>query len=113
MRSENEKTRKVRAHVTISGWVQGVLFRSSTREQARRLGVTGWVRNLYDGSVEGLFEGDEQAVSQLIRWCHHGPPGAQVRDVEVEWDEYAGKFDTFSIAYSGGWSSRGKDEDLL
>ena len=65
MRSANEKGRHVRAHVTISGWVQGVLFRSSTRDQARRLGVTGWVRNLYDGTVEGLFEGDEAAVSRL------------------------------------------------
>jgi acylphosphatase len=113
MRSENEKKRNVRAHVTISGWVQGVLFRSSTREQARRLGVAGWVRNLYDGSVEGLFEGDEQAVSQLIRWCHHGPPGAQVQDVEVEWGEYSGKFDTFSITYSAGSPSGDGTEELF
>ena len=113
MHSANGKGRNVRAHVQISGWVQGVLFRASTRDQARRLGVTGWVRNLYDGSVEGLFEGDEDAVSQLVTWCHHGPPGAHVRDVEVEWGEYSGKFDTFSIAYRAGPLLRGENDELF
>ncbi|MCK5558353.1 MAG: acylphosphatase [Candidatus Hydrogenedentes bacterium] len=102
MRDANEKVRKVRANVKISGIVQGVLFRAYTCENAVRLGVTGWVRNLYDGRVEGLFEGDQEAVSQLISWCHKGPPGARVTDVEVEWGEYSREFDTFLVARSAG-----------
>lgn len=113
MRGANEKTRRVRAHVSISGWVQGIFFRSSTRDKAASLRVTGWVRNLYDGTVEGLFEGDENAVSQLIAWCHRGPPGARVDNVEVEWGEYSGEFDTFFIARSGGSSLRGQDDGLF
>ena len=113
MRSANGKARNVRAHVRISGWVQGVFFRSSARDEARCLGVTGWVRNLYDGTVEGLFEGDEGSVSRLVTWCHHGPPGAHVRDVQVEWSEYSGKFDTFSIAYSAGSFLRGENNELF
>jgi acylphosphatase len=96
---KGKKARNVRAHVTVSGMVQGVFFRASTRDKARRLGVTGWVRNLYDGRVECLVEGDEDAVSQLISWCRHGPPGAHVTDVEIEWGEYSGTFDTFFITH--------------
>jgi len=113
MRGTDEKTRKVRAHVSISGWVQGVFFRSSTRDKARSLGVTGWVRNRYDGTVEVLMEGDADAVSRLIAWCHHGPPGARVADVDVEWDEYSGKFDTFFIAHSTGSSLRSGNDALF
>lgn len=113
MRGTDEKTRRVRAHVSISGWVQGVFFRSSTRDKARSLDVTGWVRNLYDGTVEVLIEGDADAVSRLIAWCHHGPPGARVAEVEVEWGEYSGKFDTFFIARSAGWSSHGGNDELF
>jgi acylphosphatase len=108
----NEEGRKVRARVRISGWVQGVFFRSSTRDKARSLDVTGWVRNLYDGAVEGLFEGDENAVSRLITWCHHGPPGARVKDVQVEWGEYSGEFDTFFIALSAGSFAHGEEDGL-
>jgi len=113
MRGADEKTRRVRAHVKISGWVQGVFFRSATRDKARSLGVTGWVRNLYDGTVEGLFEGNEGAVSRLIAWCHHGPPGARVQDVEVDWGDYSGKFDSFLIARSAGWPSHGGNDELF
>ena len=104
MREPNGKARKVRANVKVSGIVQGVFFRAYTREKAVRLGVTGWVRNLYDGRVEGLFEGGEQAVSQLVTWCRKGPPGARVIDVEVEWGEYSGEFDTFFVERSAGTS---------
>jgi acylphosphatase len=99
----SDEARKVRANVTISGRVQGVFFRAYAREKAVQLGITGWVRNLYDGTVEGLFEGDKQAVSQLINWCRKGPPGARVQYVEVQWDEYTGEFDGFSVARSSGW----------
>jgi acylphosphatase len=88
-----------RAHVFIKGLVQGVFFRSSTRSEAVRLGVTGWVKNLWDGRVEAVFEGDEEKVKQMIEWCHHGPPGAHVTGVEVIWEEPTGEFSDFRIEY--------------
>lgn len=71
------------ARARISGKVQGVFFRWSTSEEARRLGVTGWVRNLPDGAVEALFQGPEAAVEAIIAWCGQGPPNARVEGVEV------------------------------
>lgn len=91
--------KKVRVRVRISGLVQGVFFRASTRDVARRLGLTGWVRNLADGSVEALFEGDSDNVKEVIRWCQKGPPGARVMDVDEEWLEYKGEFNDFVIRY--------------
>jgi acylphosphatase len=70
--------------VRVTGRVQGVFFRAWTRDEARRLGVRGWARNCSDGSVEAHVEGDEGAVAELMAELHHGPPGAQVSDVEVE-----------------------------
>lgn len=72
-----------RMHVLVSGKVQGVWFRESTRENAERLGVTGWVRNLPDGQVEAVFTGPAAAVDELVAWCHRGPPSAQVARVEA------------------------------
>jgi acylphosphatase len=72
-----------RKHVWVSGEVQGVFFRYETRERARRERLMGWVRNLPDGRVEAVFEGDDPAVERLVRWCHQGPEGARVSDVEV------------------------------
>ena len=93
---------KVRAHVFVSGRVQGVFFRSETRFHARRLGVTGWVRNLPDGRVEAVFEGEEEAVKELIEFCKVGPVGARVTNVEVRWEEYRGEFNDFRIIYGYG-----------
>jgi len=90
---------KKRAHVFISGWVQGVFFRLKTQELAQRFGVTGWVRNLRDGRVEAVFEGEEEAVERLVSWCHQGPPGALVEDVEVTYEDYAGEYDSFFLCY--------------
>ncbi len=81
---------QVRAHVFISGRVQGVGYRFSTIEQADNLGVTGWVRNLPDGRVEAVFEGNQAAVEEMIRWCHRGPRSAVVKDVAVEYEEPEG-----------------------
>lgn len=72
-----------RVRVLVSGKVQGVFFRQSTQEQAERLGVEGWVRNLTDGRVEGLFQGPAEAVDDLVAWCRRGPARARVEDVEV------------------------------
>lgn len=90
---------KVRAHVYVSGLVQGVFFRSSTKRMADRLGVKGWVRNLQDGRVEAVFEGDREAVASMIEWCHRGPPDAIVEKVDVVWEDYRGEFKDFKILY--------------
>ena len=73
-----------RAHVRVTGRVQGVFFRAEAATRARSLGVAGWIQNAADGSVEAVFEGDEQAVETLVSWCRRGPAGARVDDVQVE-----------------------------
>ena len=77
----------IRRRVVVSGEVQGVFFRDSTRREAARRGVSGWVRNRADGAVEAVFEGPESAVGELVEWCRSGPPRADVRDVEVVEEE--------------------------
>lgn len=91
--------KKTRAHVLIKGRVQGVFFRGEASEEAQRLGLSGWVRNKWDGSVEAVFEGEKVAIEEMISWCHKGPPSAIVREVEVKWEEYKGEFTSFSIRY--------------
>jgi acylphosphatase len=86
-----------RARVLISGHVQGVGFRYATYHAARREGVSGWVRNLSDGRVEALFEGDPAAVRRMIDWCQRGPADADVQSVEVEWPEATGELSGFTI----------------
>ncbi|PSQ45011.1 acylphosphatase [Halobacteriales archaeon SW_7_68_16] len=81
---------RVRSHVHVSGHVQGVYYRAGTRDVAREHGVDGWVRNLDDGRVEAIFEGDEAAVETLIEWCHTGSPAATVEDVAVEREQARG-----------------------
>jgi acylphosphatase len=89
---------KLRAHVFISGRVQGVFFRENTKNKARELGVSGWVRNLKDGRVEAVFEGNENEVKRMIEWCHVGPELARVDNVEVIWEEPKGE-NEFKIRY--------------
>jgi acylphosphatase len=86
-----------RVHCTVSGRVQGVAFRASARRQARLLGLTGWVCNRTDGTVEILAEGERTALQQLVDWCHQGPPAARVTRVEVHWSVYAGDLAEFDI----------------
>lgn len=88
---------KARAHVIISGRVQGVFFRDTMRGLANQYGVTGWVRNLLDGRVEAIIEGDVERVNRLLEWCRIGPPAARVEAVDVEWGEYRGEFSEFFI----------------
>jgi acylphosphatase len=88
-----------RAHLQISGLVQGVCYRASCREQATRLGLTGEVRNLPDGDVAAVVEGPRAQVEQLIAWCREGPPGARVAAVQVRWSEPSGEFRTFRVAH--------------
>ncbi|PNU20052.1 acylphosphatase [Geothermobacter hydrogeniphilus] len=85
------------AHLLISGRVQGVWYRGSTKDKARELGLTGWVRNLPDGRVEALACGPQEQIEALIQWCHQGPPAAQVSEVEVDWREPGETFANFKI----------------
>lgn len=89
----------LRAQVIIHGIVQGVFFRASTREEAIRIGVGGWVRNLPDGTVQALFEGETKKIEEIIGWCHKGPPGAQVNKVDIFWEPYEKEFKLFEIRY--------------
>jgi acylphosphatase len=86
-----------RVQVIIRGRVTGVFFRAATQREARRLGVSGWVRNRPDGSVELVAEADEDAIKELISWAQHGPSAARVDDVEVRWRSYSGEFSDFRI----------------
>ena len=90
---------KVRAHILVSGRVQGVFFRSETKRKAEKLGVKGWVRNLYDRRVEAVFEGEEDVVNKVIGFCQEGSPHSRVKDVEVKWESYKGEFPGFRIKW--------------
>lgn len=92
---------KARAHVFVSGRVQGVFFRATTRKKAQNLGVNGWVKNRDDGRVEAVFEGEKEKVEKMIDFCHEGSPSAEVSDVEVEREDYQDEFSEFEIRY--GW----------
>ncbi len=86
-----------RATLRIRGKVQGVFFRESARQEATRLGLTGWVRNRDDGSVEAVAEGEPAALEEFIRWCHRGPTSARVTDVQHAEAESTGEFSTFTV----------------
>ncbi len=86
-----------RVNIVVRGRVSGVFFRAATQREARRLGVTGWVKNRGDGSVELVAEGEEEAVKEIISWSHHGPSAARVDHVDVRWRGYTGEFPDFRI----------------
>ncbi len=90
---------KKRVKLLIKGLVQGVNFRYYTQREARKYNLTGWVRNLPDGSVGALLEGEEQDVEAMIQWCRHGPPSARVTELIVQPEEYKGEFQSFSILF--------------
>mgnify|MGYP002784365579 CR=1 FL=1 len=81
---------RIRAHVLISGRVQQVGFRFSTQDMAMVYGLAGWVRNLPDGRVEAVFEGDRATIEKMLEWCHKGPPSAVVKDVMVMYEALEG-----------------------
>lgn len=90
---------KARAHVFISGLVQGVFFRWNTKKMADKLQLSGWVRNLPDGRVEAIFEGDKESIEKMIEWCKKGPSEAIVEKVEIIWEEYKSEYKGFKIVY--------------
>lgn len=89
----------VRAHVIISGKVQGVFFRAETQRAAENYDVSGWVRNRTDGTVEAVFEGEEDDVKAVLEWCWEGSPHSKVKNVEVQWEDCTGEFMGFEITF--------------
>ncbi len=90
---------KSRVKVIVKGIVQGVNFRYYSQRQAAKFNITGWVKNLPDGSVAGVFEGDEQDVEAMVQWCRRGPPSAHVTELIVQPEEYRGEFSSFSVKF--------------
>ncbi|MDY6965712.1 MAG: acylphosphatase [Halobacteriota archaeon] len=90
---------KFKVHIVVSGRVQGVFFRHFTRENAKALDLFGWVRNTLDGKVELMVEGEKCDLECLIEKIKQGPPLSIVRGVEIEWDDYIGEFNRFSVRY--------------
>lgn len=88
-----------RAHIVVSGRVQGVFYRYSTVEEASRLGLSGWVKNLPDGRVEAVAEGEREAVLRLVEWCRRGPPSARVEKLDVDWEAPTGEIRGFETRY--------------
>jgi acylphosphatase len=87
-RGDDEAMERKQVHLVVHGRVQHVYFRASTQHEAHRLGVVGWVKNLPDGSVEILAEGQEEALKKLVQWAHQGPRAARVDRVDVEWRSF-------------------------
>lgn len=92
---------KTRVHLFISGMVQGVFFRDSARQAAQSMEITGYVRNLRDGRVEVVAEGERDAVGKFVQWCHKGPPAAIVESVDIHNEQYIGEFVLFEVKRSG------------
>ena len=90
---------EARAHLVVTGRVQGVFFRAETAGTARRLGLSGWVMNRADGAVEAVFEGKRESVDRAVEWARVGPGAARVQDVDVTWEEPAG-VKGFSVRHS-------------
>ena len=90
---------EARAHLFIKGRVQGVFYRSFTRDLAHSFGLKGWARNLRDGRVEVVFEGEKGNIDMAVKKCFIGPPGSKVIDIEIKWDTFTGDQEGFSIRY--------------
>jgi acylphosphatase len=90
---------KARAYLFIKGRVQGVFYRAFIRELAYNLGLNGWVKNLRDGRVETVFEGEKELIDKAIKECYVGPPGARVTDIDVKWETFTGDQKGFSVRY--------------
>lgn len=84
-------------HVQIHGKVQGVFFRKSAKIEADRLGITGWIKNLEDGSVEATVSGTQQKLKEFTVWCKHGPPFAEVEKVEETWSDEEDNWEGFEM----------------
>lgn len=88
---------RIRRHVWIRGFVQGVNFRNAAREVAEQLQIAGWIQNLADGRVEAVFEGPRDSVDRMVNWCKHGPPASRVDELEVLPEPAGGEFLRFRV----------------
>ncbi len=86
-----------RVNLIVRGRVTGVFFRAAAQREAKRLGITGWVKNRQDGAIEMLAEGEEEAIKEMVSWANHGPSAARVDGVDVRWRGYTGEFSDFRI----------------
>ena len=99
MQRDKGSQTKIRAHIIVKGKVQGVYFRQNAQNICNKQGVTGWVLNVDDGSVEAILEGDKNSVDDAISWFKVGPPNAYVEKIELSYDTYSGQFRDFKIRY--------------
>ena len=90
---------KLRVHLFVTGKVQGVFFRQALKVKAKQNNVLGWVRNLKDGRVEAVLEGEDEYVSSLVEWCHAGPANARVEDIEIINEKFKDEFSKFDVLY--------------
>lgn len=98
-KKQDKKSERIRAHLFVSGRVQGVFFRKKTKEQAEKLNVSGWIRNLKDNRVEAVFEGGRGEVEEIVNWARKGPIWAKVDDFSVVWEDCREEFKGFKIRY--------------
>ena len=91
---------KLRAHIFVSGRVQGVFFRESTKNKAQELGVFGWVKNLRDSRVEAIFEGEKESVEKMVNWARKGPAFAKVDRFDLVWEDCKSEFKEFEIRHN-------------
>ena len=89
----------IRVHLLISGRVQGVFFRDNMRRLAKKFKINGWVKNLFDGQVEAVLEGEKKSVEKVVNWAKRGPILAKVEKIEIDWQEYKDEFSDFEIRY--------------
>jgi len=90
---------EARAHIYVSGHVQGVCYRDFTQKWASSLNLTGWVKNLYDGRVEAVAEGDKEKIETLVNKMKEGPSLANVENTDFSWEEYTGEYKDFRITW--------------
>jgi acylphosphatase len=88
-----------RIRIIVTGKVQGVFFRQSLKIKAKQNEIFGWVKNLKDGRVEAILEGDEEKINRIIEWAHGGPANARVEDVEIQNEKFIGEFSNFDVLY--------------
>ncbi|MAG50841.1 acylphosphatase [archaeon] len=88
-----------RVHIFISGIVQGVFFRSNIKEKANKLNLKGFVKNLPNGKVEAIFEGKEENINEILKFCKKGPSGANIKDVEIKEGKVNNEFNSFEVRY--------------
>jgi acylphosphatase len=88
-----------RVHIFISGIVQGVFFRSNIKEKANKLNLKGFVKNLPNGKVEAVFEGKEENINEILKFCKKGPQGAKIKDVEIKEEKVSNEFNSFGVRY--------------